>query len=158
MSQRRPGGRESFTVSEANATLPLVGAIVADLAALSREVIDRRRRLSFLMAGRDPNDRDLYHQELVQIEDELEKDKRRLREYTEELRTIGVELINGPEGIVSFPATMDDRKVCLSWKLGERDVRYWHPYGAGFADRRPLSSDHFRRADLQKLGNPERSS
>jgi hypothetical protein len=141
MSQKRPGRRESFTVSEANATLPLVRAIVADLAALSSEVIDRRRRLSFLMAGRDPNDRDLYHQELVQIEDELEKDKRRLREYVEELRAIGAELINGPEGIVTFPSTIDDQKVCLSWKLGEREVLYWHPSGAGFADRQPLTSD-----------------
>ncbi len=141
MSRKHRGRRESFTVSEANATLPLVRVIVGDLAALSREVIERRRRLSFLMAGRDPNDGDLYHQELVQIEDELEKDKRQLREYVEELRAIGVELINGPEGLVTFPSTLEDRKVCLSWKLGEREVLYWHPPGAAVADRRPLTAD-----------------
>jgi hypothetical protein len=86
MPRKRPGRRALFTVAEANAMLPLVRTIVADLAALSTEVIDRRRRLSFLLSGRDPNDRDLYHQELVQIEEELEKDKRRLRESVEELR------------------------------------------------------------------------
>jgi len=72
MPRKRPGRRDLFTVAEANAMLPLVRAIVTDLAALSSAVIDRRRRLSFLLSGRDPNDRDVYHQELVQIEEELE--------------------------------------------------------------------------------------
>jgi hypothetical protein len=139
MLRKRPSQRDSFTVGEANATLPLVKAIVGDLAPLSTDVHDRRRRLSLLMSGRDTNDRDPYHQELVQIEEELEKDKRRLREYIEELRAIGVELLDGPKGIVTFPSKMDDQKVCLSWKLGESEVRYWHPCGGGFADRKPLS-------------------
>jgi hypothetical protein len=141
MLHKRLGRRASFTVSEANATLPLVRAIVADLTTLSSEIIDRRRRLSFLLAGRDPNDRDLYHQELVQIEEELEKDKRRLREYVEELRALGVELTNGPEGMVSFPSLLDDQKVCLLWKLGEPEVLYWYPYGASYTERQPLTAD-----------------
>lgn len=141
MVQRRAGRREVFTVQEANATLPLVRAIVADLAVLSSDVIERRRRLSFLLAGRDPNDRDVYHQELVQIEEELEKDKRQLREFVEELRAIGIELANGPEGVVAFPAVVDDQKACLSWKLGEPEVMYWYAHGGGFADRQPLPSE-----------------
>jgi hypothetical protein len=132
MSQKRPGRREVFTVSEANATLPLVRVIVADLAALSCEVIDRRRRLSFLMAGHTPNSRDVYHQELVQIEEELEKDKRRLRDFVEELRAIGV---------VAFPTILDGQQVCLSWRLGEPEVMFWHPNGGGFADRQPLTTE-----------------
>jgi hypothetical protein len=141
MSQKRPGRREVFTVSEANATLPLVRVIVADLAALSCEVIDRRRRLSFLMAGHTPNSRDVYHQELVQIEEELEKDKRRLRDFVEELRAIGVELTNGQEGVVAFPTILDGQQVCLSWRLGEPEVMFWHPNGGGFADRQPLTTE-----------------
>jgi len=141
MPRKRPGRRELFTVAEANAMLPLVRAIVADLAALSSEVIDRRRRLSFLLAGRDPNDRDVYHQELVQIEEELEKDKRRLREYVEELRALGVELSNGPEGVVAFPSMLDGRRIGLSWKLGEPEVFHWHQWGAGYSQRQPLAAD-----------------
>jgi hypothetical protein len=130
-----------FTLSEANAMLPLVRAIVSDLATLSSEVIDRRRRLTFLLAGRDPNNRDVYHQELVQVEEELEKDKLQLREYVEELRTLGVELTNGPEGVVSFPSTLDDLRISLSWKLGEPEVLYWHPYGSNHESRQPLTAD-----------------
>ena len=43
--------RKYFTVEQANAMLPLVRAIVKDLADLSREVIDRRERLAHCFPG-----------------------------------------------------------------------------------------------------------
>jgi hypothetical protein len=141
MKRKRAGRRECFTVADANATLPLVRAIVSDLATLSGEVMERRRRLSLLLAGRDPHDRDLYHQELIQVEEVLEKDARRLREYVEELRALGVEPAHGPEGIVIFPSVLDGRRVCLSWKLGEPEVLYWHERDAGYRQRRPLAAE-----------------
>ena len=71
--------KKLFTVDEANATLPLVKAIVGDLVALSREVVERRERLALLHGSRDPDSADPYSEELEQIEDELEKDNRRLK-------------------------------------------------------------------------------
>jgi hypothetical protein len=141
MKRKQSGRRECFTVADANATLPLVRAIVSDLAALSNEVTERRRRLSFLMSGRDPHDRDLYHQELVQMEEVLEKDARRLRDYVEELRALGVEPAHGPEGIVTFPSILDGRLVSLSWKLGEPEVLYWHEVDTGYRQRQSLTAD-----------------
>src|ERR1700722_13277692 len=67
-----------FTVEQANAVLPLVRAICTDLAQLSREVIERRDRVALLSAGRPSKSPDLYSEELVQIEEELEKDGQRL--------------------------------------------------------------------------------
>jgi hypothetical protein len=138
MTQKRPYRREFFTVDQANATLPLVSAIVRDLSTLSHEVVERRRRLSFLMSGHRPDDRDLYHEELVQVEADLEQDAQRLREYIEELRALGVEPTHGPEGIVAFPSLLEGRKVCLSWKLGEPEVLYWHDVDAGYQKRQPI--------------------
>lgn len=138
MARQRSKPRRFFTVEQANATLPLVSAIVTDLAKLSRELVDRRRRLSFLLSGRDPNNRDLYHQELVQVEEDLEQDGLRLREYVEELRALGVEPADGPEGIVTFPSMLDGRRMCLSWKLGEPEVLAWHEVDAGYRRRQPL--------------------
>jgi hypothetical protein len=130
-----------FTVEQANASLPLVRAIAKDLAELSREVIERRDRLNQLMAGRDRNPDDPYREELSQIEEELEKDGRRLQEYVGELRELGVEPKSGPEGLVDFPAMVDGRMVYLCWKLGEPEVLYWHETDAGFAGRHPLTAD-----------------
>ncbi len=141
MTRTRAKRRDCFTVEEANATLPLVRAIVSDLAGLSQELIERRRRLTYLLAGHDANDRDLYHQELVQVEEDMEKDARRLREYVDELRALGIEPTHGPEGIVTFPSMLDGRRVRLSWKLGEPEVLYWHEVDGGFRQRQPLCAD-----------------
>jgi hypothetical protein len=139
MAPKQSRRRACFTVEEANAMLPLVRAIVADLADLSRDVLERRHRLSYLLADRAPNDGDPYQQELVQIQDELEKDTRRLREYVEELRALGVEPVHGPEGVAAFPSMRDGRRVCLSWKLGEPEILYWHEADAGYRRRKPLA-------------------
>lgn len=121
--------------------LPLIRAIVADLTRLSIDVNDRRRRLSFLLAGRNPNDHDIYHEELVQIEQELEKDTRRLHDYREELRALGVDSENGPQGFVDFPAFSDGRKICFCWKLGEEEVLFWHDPDAACTQRQLLTAE-----------------
>ncbi len=132
---------KTFTVEQANAMLPLVRAIVSDLAQLSRDVIERRQRLALLLSGRPDKRHDVYSEELSQVQEELEKDAQRLQEYVDELRQLGVEPKNGPEGIVDFPALMDGRLVYLCWKLGEPEVLFWHELDAGFAGRQPLVAD-----------------
>ena len=129
-----------FTVEEANAALPLVRAICNDLARLSREVVDRRERLSVLLAGRGDGPSDPYRDELAQIEDELAKDNQQLQEYVQELRDLGVEPKNGVEGLVDFPSLMEERVVFLCWKLDEPEVLYWHEIADGFAGRQSLTA------------------
>jgi hypothetical protein len=96
--------------------------------------------LSLLLAGRDRESRDMYAEELSQIEDELEKDSQTLQDYVEELRHLGVEPKNGPEGLVDFPSLMDGRVVYLCWKLGEPEVLHWHELDAGFQGRQSLTA------------------
>ncbi|MBI1900220.1 MAG: DUF2203 domain-containing protein [Planctomycetia bacterium] len=126
-----------FTIAEANAALPLVRAICTDLAQLSQEVLDRRQRLAVLSANR-PGMRDVYSEELVQIEEELERDQLRLREYVEELIALGVEPKDPLQGLVDFPSMKDGRLVYLCWKLGEAEVGFWHEVEAGFVGRQAI--------------------
>jgi hypothetical protein len=141
MSDHSSNHRKYFTVEQANAMLPLVRAIVKDLADLSRDVIDRRDRLAHLLAGHNGQSADVYSEELVQIEEELEKDGRRLREYVEELVKLGLEPKNGQEGLVDFPTLIDGREAYLCWKLDEPEVLYWHELDAGFAGRQSLTAE-----------------
>lgn len=136
-----PQFKRLFTVDEANATLPLVRAIAGDLVRLSREVLERRERLSLLRSGREDGDGDMYSEELAQIEDELQKDSTELREFVDELRELGVEPKNGLEGIVDFPSLLDGRVVFLCWKVGEAEVMHWHELDAGFAGRQSLAAE-----------------
>jgi hypothetical protein len=131
-----------FTVTEANAMLPLVRAITGDLVRLSREVVERHQRVEHLKAGRDMTSGDPYDQELVQIEEELTKDRRRLHEYVEELRQLGVEPKSGLEGVVDFPAILEGELVFLCWKYDEPQVVYYHSIDGGFAQRQRLRTTH----------------
>ncbi len=140
MGGSNPRPTKLFTVEEANRTLPLVRAIVSDITNLSREVIERRQRLSQLIAGRNLDRTDLYAGELAEIEKDLERDTRRLQEYIGELRQLGVEP-KGPDGLVDFPAMMEGRVVYLCWKLGEPEVLFWHEVEDGYAGRQPLTAD-----------------
>ena len=132
-----------FTIDEANHMLPLVRAIVADLMQLSQQVIDTRRRLDHLTRGRDMSEGDPYDDELADVERGLEKDTRQLQEYVNELRDLGVEPKGLAEGLVDFPALLDDRIVFLCWKHGEEEVTHWHDIDSGFAGRQPLVAGAF---------------
>jgi hypothetical protein len=133
--------RKHFSIEQANAMLPLVRAIASDLSSLSREIIERRDRLAHLSSARNGQATDIYGEELSQIEEELEKDGRRLGEYVAELKKLGVEPKNPPEGLVDFPTIMDGREVFLCWKLNEPEVLFWHELEAGFAGRQSLTAE-----------------
>ncbi|HEX3872248.1 MAG TPA: DUF2203 domain-containing protein [Pirellulales bacterium] len=138
-NQRNEG--KVFTVEQANHVLPLIRSIVKDLVELSREVIDRRQRVSELRATRKENSTGVYADELRQAEAELEHDAEQLQEYITELRNLGVEPKSGPDGLVDFPSMIDGRVVYLCWKLGEPEVLHWHELDAGFAGRQPLVAE-----------------
>lgn|SRR5487761_1797319 len=140
MSAKPWKNRKVFTVEQANAALPLVRAIATDLSELSRDVIERRERLSLLSGGRDRDKRDLYGEELAHVEEELLRDTERLQGYVEELRELGVEPKNAPEGLIDFPAVMEGRAVYLCWKLGEPEVLHWHDLESGFRGRQSLTA------------------
>ena len=143
MSSHRPGKTDAkvFTPEQANATLPLVRAIVGDVVRVSREVTERRQRLSVLLYGRQESARDPYHEELAQIEQELEKDRQRLKGFVRELEDLGVEPKSVSDGVVDFPGVLDGRRVLLCWKLGEPEIGHWHEVDDDARARRPLKAE-----------------
>ena len=43
------------------------------------------------------------------------------------------------EGIVDWHANRGGSDVLLCWKLGEKEVGFWHDPDAGFSGRRPIA-------------------
>jgi hypothetical protein len=131
-----------FTVEEANRRLPLVRMIVRDIAELFSDVQARRERLEDLTAKARPRtnrEGDLYAEELRQMEQELLLDEARLKGYFEELEELGIDLQDPLAGVVDFPAISAGRDICLSWKLGEDAISFWHEIDASHESRLPLS-------------------
>lgn len=137
MPGKRPKPRKKyFTVEEANATLPLLRAILRDVTTLAHELRDRdQRRLRLESSGSAGAAHD---EEVQRIYEELERDQDRLRDYVDELKRLNVELKDFFVGLVDFPCWMDDHEVYLCWKLDEPEVAHWHEMDAGFGGRQKL--------------------
>ena len=142
MAARRAGTTQKkyFTVETANKMLPLVRSIVGDIVEKFRDLDQLRERLELLRGSRRERLLDAHREEVEQIEREFADGKRSLFELIEELHQLGVEF-KGTDGLVDFPALLDDRQVYLCWRLGESEVKYWHEVEAGFAGRQELTSE-----------------
>lgn len=130
-----------FTVESANACLPLVRAIAADIVSLAGDLEERRQRLESLTKGRNAQAGDPYAEELAHVRQELARDSQRLLEYERELADLGVIVQSSAEGLIDFPAVSDGRLVFLCWRFNEPEVLFWHERDAGFAGRQHLTAD-----------------
>ena len=133
-------GKKFYTPAEANAALPLVRAIVADITALAGSLRERYERLQQTRRERD-NPKDAYQEEWQHMQEEFERDQERLREFEQELTKLGIHLKDYHQGLIDFPCWRDGREVYLCWKQGEPDVAHWHEVDAGFAGRQKLIAD-----------------
>jgi hypothetical protein len=137
----RARGKKYFTVAEANATLPLVRAIVRDVTELARDLKERQERLARVQASTQKGLGDAYREELQQVQAEFERDQERMHGFVAELNDLGVELKDFVTGLIDFPCWMNNHEVYLCWRLGEPEVAHWHEVEAGFMGRQKLLAD-----------------
>lgn len=125
----------TFTVDEANRSLPLVRRIVEDLVRDHHLWEEKVREFELATVGSSPEHPDVIA-ELLQVEAQrLAKD---IESYIAELNDLGVICKGMNIGLVDFRGQMDGRDVFYCWKLGEPAVMYWHEVDAGFVGRQRL--------------------
>jgi hypothetical protein len=129
-----------FTVAEANATLPLVRAIVHDISELARELDERQERVERCRAVAGGSGTAAHAEEVQTMVAEIERGHERMSEFVEELTRLGIELKDFRTGLVDFRCWVGDREVYLCWRLGEPELRFWHELDAGFSGRQELTS------------------
>ncbi len=125
-----------FTVREAEATLPLVRRIVADLRAAYPRwkalVASYELLTGPLKAG------DQEPAELIEVRDAVTLEAERIGGFLLELEEIGCVFKGFDAGLVDFYALRDDRLVYLCWQPDESHISHWHEVDAGFAGRQPV--------------------
>lgn len=139
--QPAPMKKRFFTVEQANQTLPLVKAVVADIVRQYQDIQERKDRLARIRPAQSSKKVDtdsMYAEEVRHVEEELEKEVGKLQEFILELHSLGVEIKDFQKGLVDFPTLFDGREVYLCWKLGESEVAFWHELDAGFSGRQSL--------------------
>lgn len=136
----KKSSKKYFTAAEANATLPLVRAIVKDITALAENLHERQQRLARAHDERGAQT-PAHQEEWKHVQEEMERGQERLEEYVRELNGLGIQLKDFYIGLIDFPCWMDGREVLLCWKQGEPDVGHWHEVDAGFAGRQKLVAE-----------------
>ena len=128
--RRSSRSRHLFTLEQANRSLPLVRRIVRDIVNAHDYATQMQAKLDEAASTR----------EAASLQSQLEVALRRLEEYVDELKSLGVDLKDYQMGLIDFPGRHQGREVCLCWKLGEEKVEYWHELHTGFAGRLPVSA------------------
>jgi hypothetical protein len=129
-----------YTVPQANATLPLVSAIVRDITVLAEDLQERQARVMRVIPEQRGSDA-AHREELDSVKQDLIRDFEKMKTYERELAQLGVELKDYRTGLIDFPALINEREVYLCWRLGEPEVAFWHELDAGFAGRQELLTD-----------------
>ncbi|MGH7673819.1 MAG: DUF2203 domain-containing protein [Gemmatimonadales bacterium] len=125
-----------FTLSQANATLPLVRRIVADITALYPDWADLVHRYELVAAPARPEKGESAEQ--VELRERIEDVARRINGFLRELEQVGCVFKGFNEGLVDFHGQLDGRDILWCWKQGEDEIRHWHEVEAGFAGRQPI--------------------
>lgn len=131
-----------WTPAEANRTLPLVRRVVAD-------ILEKGQALRALV--QEPEDREIR----LRI-GELERE---LYGLIQELHTIGCDYKDAgfQQGLVDFPARIDDQDVYLCWRSDEDAITWYHPVREGFAGRRPIPPELLEPAEGSDSGSGDPS-
>ncbi|MEO6211845.1 MAG: DUF2203 domain-containing protein [Gemmatimonadaceae bacterium] len=133
--------KTSFTLADANRTLPLVSRIVQDLMTRYpawRELVEEYELLTSSQHADSPDPR------LAQLERRVTALAREIDGYIHEVTELGAE-VRSPldSGLVDFPGTHDGRSIFYCWKLGEEVIDHWHERDGGFAGRQSIDALEF---------------
>jgi len=120
-----------YTPDEANAALPQVRALVADMLAARQRIVDAQPELWPVLekaAGNGGSDK----------ASAVLADFEAVRQSVQALHELDIEIKDINTGLIDFLARRDGRDVYLCWRYDEPRVAFWHDLEAGFAGRQPL--------------------
>ena len=123
-----------FSVREANEMIPF-------LTEHLRQIRSERKRLARIARRSLPGFQDIMLRGGMVVGAEYFDRARHLHGLLAEIGAKGCHIKDLDSGLVDFPTIWEGREVFLCWKLGEREVAFWHEVDTGFAGRQPLKSD-----------------
>lgn len=142
---------KTFTLNEAQTLLPVVEALLKKAQAAATRAAEIELEMQalsqriFLSGG--------MHVDVVTAarrRAEREKTMQEAKDTLAEFEAIGVQLKDLEKGLLDFPCVVEGKTVLLCWKLGEKEIGYWHSEEDGFAGRKPLDA-RFGKTERERL-------
>lgn len=120
-----------FTVAEANALLPTIEPIMAQL-------LEKRARVVLLYQQVEPLLSDLNLDAGGPIPSEMARDFVVIGRLIEQLLGMGCVVKDINVGLLDFLSDRNGRDVYLCWRYGEHEVSFYHDLHEGFNGRHPV--------------------
>ena len=142
---------KTFTLNEAQTLLPVLEALLKRARAAGKRAAElgfEMQQLSqriFLSGGMHVN-----VQQAARRRAERDKAMKEASDTVAEIDEIGVQVKDLEQGLLDFPSLMDGQTVLLCWKLGEKEIGYWHTQEDGYAGRMPLDV-RFGKTEKERL-------
>lgn len=143
-----------FNLALANSMLPLVHSITADIVETTFRFEQTRDRLDQLNDGRVAERiDDIYGREVSSIERVNDRRSEKIKRCIKELADLGLDSQNVDRGFVDFPGKRNNESVCLCWKLGEAEVKFWHRADEDCSQRQPVDLELIRQSAQSPVSN-----
>jgi len=121
-----------FTTNEANAALPDMIKKFEYALAKNTEVKKIEHELQINIST--TNSFESY----VNLKQKLNSAITKFYESLEALENTGVMVKSIEQGLLDFPSKRFEEEVCLCWKYGETEIKFWHEKNSGFMGRKPI--------------------
>jgi hypothetical protein len=133
------GKKRTFTVSDAEAMLPILSSLLLKATSAKAEVqaieaeFERVRTHVFASGGAE-----LDVVALSRRRAEADKLMQQMKDSVAEIQATGVQVKDLDTGLLDFPCNVEGGTILLCWKLGESSITHWHGVDEGFAGRKRI--------------------
>ena len=121
-----------FTAKQANEALPNVIKNFEYALAKKNDITKIEKELQMILSTTDSFEKYMI------LKQQLNSAITKFYQSIEILENTGVMIKSIEQGLLDFPSKRFDEEVCLCWKHGESEIKFWHDKDSGFMGRKPI--------------------
>ncbi len=133
-----------FTVEEARQLIPQLTELLQELQSKRESIAKQEVEIDTLELVMDQKE----GTSSPVLEKSVEKYNHTVARFyalIDEIQSLGCFLKDMDTGLVDFYTLYQGRVVYLCWRLGEKEIEFWHEVGRGYSYRQPLEPNHEER-------------
>jgi hypothetical protein len=137
-----------FTVEEANQLLPKLAEMIEKIQSKQEEILGLEVAIDSLELLYPGPEEGKLSPEVSREAGRYNESIKEFYSLIENVHELGCFLKDADSGLVDFYTLHEGRVVYLCWRLGEKEVGFWHEVGRGYAYRQPI----FRQDEMESSG------
>jgi len=123
-----------FTLEEANRLIPVLESLLRDFQVKVQKMEEHALKLELPARREAP----LPLSQARKTQEELYRLEAEVTDILKLINQVGCVIRDPRQGLIDFPSVRNQEPVYLCWKLGEKEVRFYHGAEDGFQGRKPL--------------------